>query len=86
MTDKSIPKSWIDTPESSNIARFAYDNARGILTVEFKRGGTYDYHDVPSTVFEEMKEAKSKGRFLSESIKPIYRCEKEQPVDTEGDS
>ena len=32
---------WIETPESSNIARFGYENQT--LTVEFLNGGTYNY-------------------------------------------
>lgn len=65
--------NWIDTTESSNIARFRYDEANQVLTVEFKNGGAYNYFDVPETVFEQMKAAPSKGRFLAQSIKGVYR-------------
>lgn len=62
---------WVETPESSNIARFGYENQ--ILTVEFLNGGTYNYYDVPEMVFEQMKVAPSKGQFLAQSIKGVYR-------------
>ena len=64
---------WIETPESSNIARFGYDDTSQILTVEFNNGGTYNYYDVQNIVFEQMKAASSKGQFLARNIKGIYR-------------
>ena len=64
---------WIDSPESSNITRFAYDNATQVLFVEFRNGGVYQYFDVPESVFEQMKAAPSKGQFLAQNIKGAYR-------------
>lgn len=68
--------SWIDTPESSNIARFDFDDRAGVLTVEFKNGGRYKYYDVPVAVFEGMKTASSKGQFLAQNVKGAYRYAK----------
>lgn len=65
--------NWIDTPDSSTIARFGYDQSRKVLMVEFKRGGRYNYFDVPESVFIEMKRADSKGQFLAQRIKNQYR-------------
>jgi len=65
--------SWIETPDSSNIARYKYDDKACVLTVEFKNGGTYNYYDVPQAVFEQMKAASSKGEFLARNIKGVYR-------------
>lgn len=64
---------WIETPESSNIARFGYDEATNTLGVEFKSGGEYQYFDVPQAVFEQMQGAASKGQFLAQNIKGHYR-------------
>ncbi len=64
---------WIETPESSNIARFAYDDTNYVLKVEFKNGGIYDYFDVPQPVFEGMRNAPSKGQYLAQQIKGTYR-------------
>ena len=64
---------WIETPESSNIARFSHDDASYILKVEFKNGGIYDYFDVPQHVFEGMCNAPSKGQYLAQQIKGTYR-------------
>lgn len=65
--------NWIDTPESSNIGGFGYDQKSQVLTVEFKNGGQYEYYDVPETIFEQMKIAPSKGQFLFQCIKGTYR-------------
>jgi hypothetical protein len=65
--------NWIETSESTTIARFGYDSSSQTLTVEFKNGGTYQYFDVPETVFEQMMAASSKGQFLAQTIKGAYR-------------
>jgi hypothetical protein len=65
--------NWIESPESSNIARFAYDEANQVLFVEFKNGSVYQYFDVLEQVFQQMTSAPSKGRFLAQVIKGTYR-------------
>ncbi len=65
--------SWINTPESSNIARFKYDNENMVLTVEFNKGGQYNYFDVPESTFASMRIASSKGQYLARNIKGRYR-------------
>lgn len=64
---------WIETPESSNIERFGYEESDNTLCVEFKKGGAYQYFDIPEHIFEAMKSAPSKGQFLAQQIKGIYR-------------
>jgi hypothetical protein len=65
---------WILTPESSNIARFSYHN--DTLTVIFKNGGKYAYFGVPEAIFEEMKGAESKGKFLNSEVKGKFDVQK----------
>ncbi|MFA4987145.1 MAG: KTSC domain-containing protein [Candidatus Brocadiia bacterium] len=65
--------NWVETPESSNISRFGYDEANQVLCVEFMNGSVYQYFDVPQSVFEQMKTAPSKGAFLAQNIKGAYR-------------
>jgi hypothetical protein len=65
--------TWIATPQSSNIAGFDYISDRQVLVVEFKNGGRYNYFDVPTVVFEQMKAAPSKGQFLAQNVKNVYR-------------
>jgi len=64
---------WIGTPESSNIARFAYDKGSSVLSIEFKKGGIYQYFDVQEAVFESMKSADSKGQYFAQNIKGVFR-------------
>ncbi len=64
--------NWIEA-NSSNIARYAYDQESRVLAVEFKNGGTYNYFDLPEAVFEQMQAALSKGQFLAQQIKGSYR-------------
>ena len=64
---------WINTPESSNIVQFGYDSQAQILAVEFKAGSTYNYYDIPVSIFDQMKAAPSKGQFLAREIKGKYR-------------
>lgn len=65
--------SWIATPQSSNVAGFDYVQEKQVLTVEFKSGARYNYFDVPSSIFEGMKAAPSKGQFHAQNIKGSYR-------------
>ena len=65
--------NWQQTPESSNVAGFGYDDQTQELTVEFKNGGRYNYYDVPELVFQQMTTAPSKGQYLAQNIKNIYR-------------
>ena len=65
--------SWIETPQSSNIARYRYDEKAHILTVEFTNGGTYNYFDVPQRTYEMMNAAASKGQYHAQNIKGVYR-------------
>jgi hypothetical protein len=65
--------SWIATPQSSTIAGFDYDSDRRVLVVEFKIGSRYNYYDVPENVFQGMKASPSKGQFLAQNVKNVFR-------------
>lgn len=64
--------NWIAV-DSSTISRMAYDEARKVLSVEFKNGSRYEYYDLPAHLFQQMRAAASKGQFLSANIKGRYR-------------
>lgn len=64
---------WIETPESSNIAKFGYDPIAHVLKVEFKNGGLYNYFDVPDSLYDAMRQASSKGQYLAQQIKGRFR-------------
>lgn len=62
----------IETPDSSSLTRFCYDERNKVLVVQFKHGGIYNYYDVPQSVFDEMKVASSKGRFFVDNVREDY--------------
>lgn len=64
---------WISTPQSSNVAGFCYDESSQTLTIEFNSGSRYNYYDVPQHVYDGMKSADSKGKYLNNEIKGVYR-------------
>ena len=62
--------------ESSLIRAVAYDAPSSILRVELVAdGATYDYYDVPLSVYLELLEADSKGTFFNDFIKDVYAFE-----------
>jgi hypothetical protein len=64
--------NWI-LVDSSTVSRIGYDEARKVLSVEFKNGSRYEYYDLPLNVFQQMRDAASKGQFLTSNIKGRYR-------------
>lgn len=64
---------WIESPESSNIVRFRYDEETLTLEVEFKGGNVYQYFDVPTGVFEEFQMSTSKGQYFGQNIRNAFR-------------
>lgn len=71
----------IETPDSSNIASFAYSPARSVLIVEYKdKDGnitaTWEYQRVPPERFEEAKKTDSIGRYIRARILGYYEGKK----------
>lgn len=60
--------------ESSNLAAIGYDPEARVLEVEFKKGGVYQYAEVPTEEYEALMSAESKGKYLAAYIKPRYPC------------
>lgn len=73
----------IETPNSSNIARYKYFVESKKLVVEFKRSSgnsnKYEYENVPSSIFEGMVQAESVGKFFAQHIKSQYVFKKLEP-------
>lgn len=57
---------------SSNISKIGYDEELKILEVDFVRGTSYQYVDVPKKLYLELMGSESKGKFLIANIKPNY--------------
>ncbi|MDA3613334.1 KTSC domain-containing protein [Polluticaenibacter yanchengensis] len=61
---------------SSVIFKYRYFPAEQVLQVTFVSGAVYNYKNVPGNIFQQFSEAKNKGRFLNEHIKPWFHFEK----------
>ena len=59
--------------DSSNVASVGYDSTTQTLEVEFHGGRVYQYFDVPEPVYQSFLQASSKGQFLHQGVKGIYR-------------
>jgi hypothetical protein len=63
-----------ETVESKAIASIGYSRRLHALEVEFRRGGTYRYIDVPPEVHRELIAAESKARYYNRCIRGKYRA------------
>ncbi len=60
-------------PESSVLHSASYDKVMNRLTVTFKSGKSYDFYDVPVSIWQEFIEAESKGRYFTQNIKGKFK-------------
>ncbi len=58
---------------SSDLVSVGHDAASGTLEVEFKDGSVYQYFGVPSTIFDQLLGASSKGSFFARQIKKRFQ-------------
>lgn len=54
---------------SSNLASVGYDSKSATLEVAFLNGRIYQYHNVPSVLFNGLMSASSKGQYFDRMIK-----------------
>lgn len=57
-------------PGSSNIT--AADYNEGTLTIHYKSGGSYTYHNVPEHHWAALQSATSAGKYIHEHIKSNF--------------
>jgi len=62
--------------QSSNLDAVAYDRASLTLYIAFKGNRTYRYDGVPPSVFSQLMEAESKGRYFYYNIRGRYPYER----------
>jgi lysyl-tRNA synthetase, class II len=55
--------------ESSAVTALWYDEARGILRLEFRSGAVYCYMGVPAAVHQDLMRAPSKGQYFNRLIR-----------------
>jgi hypothetical protein len=57
---------------SSNVAEIGYDIDTFTLKIKFNYGGIYQYKNVPLAIFEGLKLAESKGKYVNQNIVNKY--------------
>lgn len=57
---------------SDNLAEVGYDPESETLEIQFRRGGVYQYYNVPAFMHERLMTADSLGRFFNAEIKGHY--------------
>ncbi len=63
---------------SQDIAIVGYDAQAKTLEITFRRGGVYEYSEVPAEVHRNLMEAASIGTYFGRKIKDKYRSAKIQ--------
>jgi hypothetical protein len=61
---------------SSVIHHITYDDTNSRLRVFYLSGIAYDYMNVPKDMYDQLRTAFSKGKFLNEQIKGKYPFKK----------
>lgn len=61
---------------SSNIESIDYNPESKTLSVKFKNGGSYQYHEVSPEAYQGLESAESIGKHLHSHIKPKHRTSK----------
>ena len=61
---------------SSNLKSVKYDESSGVLEVEFRHGGVYQYSGVPPEVHRALMDADSHGKYFAAEIRGRYRYER----------
>lgn len=62
--------------ESSNLEAASYNTITNELDIQFKGGSIYRYSDVPESVYQDLLDADSHGKFFHTNIKGMYEFEK----------
>ena len=58
--------------QSAAIERIDYDPAQRLLSIAFRHGGRYFYHQVPRSVAAGLMKASSHGRYFAKHIRDRY--------------
>jgi hypothetical protein len=60
--------------ESTTLSALAYDDARGMLRLQFRSRAVYQYFGVPAAVHEGLLRAPSKGSYFNRVIRGHFPC------------
>jgi hypothetical protein len=57
---------------SSHLTSIGYDVDIKVLRISFYEGSTYEYFEVPKSIWERFIKVQSKGKFFHRNIRNIY--------------
>ena len=81
LTDSASIRDVIAFPllksSSTVIKSFDYDSEKKVLRIEFGSGSVYHYHDVPESIYKEMKDTPSVGQFFNAKIRDQFGFDRE---------
>ena len=69
--------------ESTTLATIAYDEARGVLQLEFCSRTIYQYLGVPAIVHQALLMAPSKGSYFNQAIRGRFAYQRLSPCGAE---
>lgn len=61
--------------------RASYDPADRTLRIQFRNGRVYGYYDVDPTVWRQLRNTASTGRFINRRLDPFFEYGEEWPYD-----
>jgi KTSC domain len=64
------------TPASSNVESVEFDDSTDTLTVTFQGGESYQYLNVPASVYRAFQAAPSAGAFVHRQLKGRFQAER----------
>jgi hypothetical protein len=62
--------------DSNYLRSVGYDSENQVLEIEFRRGEVYQYIEVPATVYTDLMNAPSQGKYFNAHIKEVYSYRK----------
>ena len=81
LTDSASIRDVIAFPllksSSTVIKSFDYDSEKKVLRIEFGSGSVYHYHEVPESIYKEMKDTPSVGQFFNAKIRDQFGFDRE---------
>ena len=58
--------------ESTTLGSAGHDAQSAVLELQFRNGAVYQYFSVPSRVYRDLLEARSKGVYFNQNIRGRY--------------
>lgn len=71
----STTKTIRVTFDSECLTYIEYDRTTRVLTVEFRTGRTYKYHNVPYRIVDRMRRSRSVGRYFVKNVRTVFTYE-----------